>query len=54
MIETFLLNCVDLEMEVNLGIEDILPATVKPDKSLPDSPSDPEDPFDNHIQGRVT
>ncbi|XP_075243590.1 uncharacterized protein LOC142337873 isoform X2 [Convolutriloba macropyga] len=40
----------DLEMEVNLGIEDILPATVKPDKSLPDSPSDPEDPFDNHIQ----
>ncbi|XP_063719632.1 histone-lysine N-methyltransferase, H3 lysine-79 specific-like isoform X2 [Symsagittifera roscoffensis] len=35
----------DLEMEVNLGIEDILPATVKPDKTLPDSASE-EDPFD--------
>ena len=32
-------------MEVNLGIEDILPATVKPDKTLPDSASE-EDPFD--------
>ena len=30
---------------MNLGIEDILPATVKPDKTLADSASE-EDPFD--------
>ena len=46
--------CLELEMEINLGIEEILPATVKPNKTpIHDLSSDYDDDLDKLTQNNV-
>ena len=46
--------CSELEMEINLGIEEILPATVKPDKTpIYDMSSDYDEDLDKLTQNNV-
>ena len=50
----YCMNCLELEMEINLGIEEILPATVKPDKTpMYDMSSDYDEDLDKLTQNTV-